>query len=313
MLAIVLVFLAAALIFYVLFAGADFGAGILELFNVRNRSHTSAAIAPVWEANHVWLILVVVILFMGFPTVYTTLSIHLWMPLMAVLVGIVGRGTAFTFRHYDPRGPTRLYSALFSSSSLWTSAWLGVTAGAAVHGRVDPTATTVWDLYLAPWVNPFCLAMAVFVPAAFTLLAAVYLAAEVPTERTRLIRSARVALGVLVATGIAVFWTDPRLAATFASTPASLGAFVVATALLIPFWRTGSRAVAAALVTLVLVGWFGAMYPTVVLLPDGAITFPEAAAPPATLRALVGALIVGSCVIFPGLGYLFVVFKRGVV
>ena len=94
MLTAILSFLAAAVVLYVVLAGADFGAGILEIFG-RGRPEVRRAVthamAPVWEANHVWLILIVVILFMGFPSVYTTISVHLFLPTMAVLVGVVGQ------------------------------------------------------------------------------------------------------------------------------------------------------------------------------------------------------------------------------
>ncbi len=326
----VLFFLGASVLFYVLFGGADFGAGVLELFvgkerRAEQRALVSRAMAPVWEANHMWLVLAVVILFMAFPTVYTTLSVFLFAPMTAVLVGIVARGTAFTFRHYDTltKDWHRAYTAAFALGSLWTSAWLGVVAGALVLGRIDPAGADTWTLYVAPWWNPFCIAMAVFTTALFALLAAVFLVGEADDDGLRAIfrGKARVAAVVLVAAGAAVFATAELaglpLIAAFFGTPASVAAFATATALLVPFWRalgrgrTAARVLGAAIVTLVLLGWYAVQYPVAVRLADGAITFPAAAAPEATLRALLGALLVGSLVIFPGLAYLFRVFKWG--
>src|SRR5438046_4194973 len=99
MLILIVIILGASFILYALLGGADFGAGIVESFAGKREEVTiSKAIAPVWEANHVWLILAVVILFTGFPQVYSSLSLVLHIPLMMVLLGIICRGSAFTFR-----------------------------------------------------------------------------------------------------------------------------------------------------------------------------------------------------------------------
>src|SRR3954453_18793274 len=123
MLALVILILGTSFVLYTLLGGADFGAGIIETFAGRREESTiSRAIAPVWEANHVWLILAVVILFTGFPLVYSSLSLVLHIPLMLVLIGIIARGTAFTFRHYDvgKESSHRRYSFLFKLSSFLT-------------------------------------------------------------------------------------------------------------------------------------------------------------------------------------------------
>ena len=106
MLNIVMIYLWAAILLYLLLGGADFGAGILELFTRRanlvpTRKILYKAIGPVWEANHMWLIITVVILFVGFPAIYTTMSVNLHIPLSLMLLGIIARGTAFAFRHHD--------------------------------------------------------------------------------------------------------------------------------------------------------------------------------------------------------------------
>src|SRR3982750_1491425 len=102
MLNLIITILGASFVLYALLGGADYGAGIIEAFSGRKGEQTvSRALAPVWEANHVWLILAIVILFTGFPAVYSSISTVLHIPLMVVLVGIIFRGCAFTFRHYD--------------------------------------------------------------------------------------------------------------------------------------------------------------------------------------------------------------------
>ena len=93
-----LIFIGLAILLYVLLGGADFGAGILEIFTRRKGINTiSNAIAPVWEANHIWLIVVIVVLFNAFPMVYSTLLTYLHIPVMMALFGIIFRGTAFAF------------------------------------------------------------------------------------------------------------------------------------------------------------------------------------------------------------------------
>lgn len=118
MVEIIIVVLGIAFVFYTLLGGADFGAGIIEVFTgKKGEKAISKAIAPVWEANHVWLILVIVIIFMGFPRVYTVLSTALHIPLFIMLLGIIFRGTAFTFRYYDvDKDHTHNYQFLYSIS-----------------------------------------------------------------------------------------------------------------------------------------------------------------------------------------------------
>src|SRR3990170_3052155 len=102
MLTLIIIILGASFVLYTILGGADFGAGIIETFaGSKGEKTISKAIAPVWEANHVWLILAIVILFSGFPQVYSAISVSLHIPLMIVLIGIVLRGSSFTFRHYD--------------------------------------------------------------------------------------------------------------------------------------------------------------------------------------------------------------------
>ena len=135
---LVILVLGIAVLFYVLLGGADFGAGIVELVTGKRGIDTiSKAIAPVWEANHIWLILAVVILFNGFPLVYTTLTTYLHIPLFIILLGIIFRGTAFTFRYYDTVDNShKYYTQLFRISSLLTPFFLGVTLGAIMLGKI---------------------------------------------------------------------------------------------------------------------------------------------------------------------------------
>ncbi|MCO6431322.1 MAG: cytochrome d ubiquinol oxidase subunit II [Deltaproteobacteria bacterium] len=330
----VIAFLAASLLFYVLFGGADFGAGILELFldeSTRREKQRliSKAMAPVWEANHVWLVLAVVIVFMGFPTVYTTITTALHIPVMALLIGIVGRGCAFTFRHYDA-GPTdysRVYSKVFMVSSLWSSFFIGIIAGACSLGRIENDASTFYAAYIVPWANPFCFFMGLFCCALFAMLAAVYLIGEAKDPDTKSVFRlyALRANIALIITGPLLFMSaeldNLPLVTLFFGNSWCLFCFTAATILLVPLWislrRSGSplisRILAASIVTLVLFGWYALQYPLAIRFNESArtdgISFFTAAAPEATMRALLAALVAGSLLIFPALAYLFKVFK----
>ncbi len=166
---IVIGFLAISLLLYCLLGGADFGAGVLEIF-LRKKQRTEQytiiekAMGPVWEANHMWLILMVVILFMGFPSVYSLISIHLHLPLTAMLVGIIARGCSFTFRHYDAKKgrSQKSYAIFFVFSSVWTPLCLGVVMGALIPGGIHPDYTTYREGFIDPWLRPFPLALGVF-------------------------------------------------------------------------------------------------------------------------------------------------------
>src|SRR6187431_3595343 len=127
MLYVVIVFLYLAILMYIVLGGADFGAGIIEMFtskkNIRRTRKTLYhAIGPIWEANHMWLIIAIVILFVGFPFIYSTLSVYLHIPLVIMLMGIIARGTAFVFRHYDAVQDSmqEIYNRIFVWSSFVT-------------------------------------------------------------------------------------------------------------------------------------------------------------------------------------------------
>ena len=181
MISLILFFLITSLLLYVIFGGADFGAGILELMapkkdSVRTQELTYRALGPVWEANHMWLVLAIVILFVGFPAAYAQLSIHLHIPLMIMLLGIVLRGTMFIFRHYDAvkDGSQIWYARLFAWSSFLTPLFLGMIVGGSIGGQIDPNATSFYDNFVAPWWNAYSLWLGIFFCLSSAFLAAVF-------------------------------------------------------------------------------------------------------------------------------------------
>lgn len=327
---LVVFFLGAALTLYVLFGGADYGAGVLELFRGRKlqaeqETLVNRVMGPVWEANHIWLIIVIVILFMGFPKVYTLTTTYLHLPLTFVLFGIVARGCAFTFRHYDAYhevNSQRIYSRIFRFGSLWTPFWLGVAAGALILGRIDPEASTTRTLFIDPWFNIFSASIGLFTICLFTFLAAIYLIAESDTEALKNLfkKRALVMNALTVLAGLLVFvtaiYSGSDLMNSFVRSRLSQVSFVTATLLLIPLWYfvikgSGWRArlFAGAQAVAVLIGWFGARFPVIVQLKTSQLDVFQAAAPEATLRQLAWALSFGLVLIVPALVYLLRVFR----
>src|SRR5512146_2241093 len=169
MLYVVIIFLLIAVFLYCLLGGADFGAGIIELFAGSNKDKiktlVSKAMAPIWEANHMWVIITVVILFMGFPAIYTQVSISLYIPLILLLIGIIFRGTAFTFRHYDAilDESQIIYSRIFAVSSLIVSFFFGLIVGALVSGKITPEPANFYEGYIHPWINLFSISTGIFI------------------------------------------------------------------------------------------------------------------------------------------------------
>lgn len=331
MIDILVFFIGASLLLYVLLGGSDYGAGILELLPAgklrQAQKHVvNEAMGPVWEANHMWLILVVVILFMGFPTIFTTLMVALHFPMLALLAGIVVRGAAFTFRHYDAvqedARTQRIYTWLFGLSSLWTAFWLGIVVASLNRGTINLEARDFWLAYVAPWWGLYPLAVGFFVTCIFLFLACVYLTGETeePALRRRFMRHAAAANGLVVLAGGLVFVASMQerrsLPAEFLRDPRLLAVVALATLLFVALWwfinrrRTLlTRVVASGQVTLILTGWYLLYAPNALLTEQRALSFYTEAAPTATLRQLVIALLVGSLFIFPSLFFLFRVFK----
>jgi len=330
MIDILILFIGASLLLYVLLGGSDFGAGIIELLpagrlRTAQTKVINRAMGPVWEANHMWLILVVVILFMGFPGIFTTIMTALHVPMLALLVGIVVRGAAFTFRHYDPvqEGRSqRIYTWLFGLSSLWSAGWLGIIAASLNRGIIDPAAREVWAAWFAPWWGFYPLAVGGFVVCIYAFLAGIYLVGETdePGLKRRFLRLAAWSNGLVILSGGLVFAASTAerasLPAAFLRSPLKLAVVALATLLFVALWffiakrRTMlTRVVASGQVTLILLGWYLLYAPNAVITAAGPLSFHNAAAPAATLRQLLLALAVGSLCIFPGLYYLFRIFK----
>lgn len=316
-----------AVLLYVLLGGADFGAGIVELMTgKRGIDIISKAIAPVWEANHIWLILAIVILFNGFPLVFTTLSIYLHIPLFIVLLGIVFRGSAFTFRYYDTvKDETHIhYTRFFRISSVITPFFLGVVLGAILLGRIPENVDgTFFEIFISPWLNLFTASTGVFLTLLFGWLAAVYLIGETTDDDSYIIFSntSRLFFMLLFVTGAGVFIMAEiyglHLLRQFLDSPIAISCVVFAT-ILIPFlWRSITRRsiqmmrlLAGIQTACIIAGWFAVQFPVMIYIEGGKnLTVWNSQAPESTMKMLLYALVVGVLIIVPSFIYLFKVFK----
>ncbi len=319
---------AVALNGYVLLGGADFGGGVWDALASGPRRDAqealiARAIGPIWEANHVWLIIAVVLLFTCFPPAFALMGTALHVPLSIALIGIVLRGSSFTFRSYDTHSAAdERWSRVFAVTSVVTPLLLGVSAGAIASERVALPApgASFESAYLTPWLTPFSVAVGVFALALFAFLAAVYLTVEAERDtalqedfRRRALGSAIVVFVVALVTLMLGQRAVPRLRIYLLSSPeALLFQAATATAAITAIWALIrrryrlARVAAAAQVTLILWGWLLAQYPYVI---PPTLTVTDAASPAATLRAIMVALAVGAALLFPSLAYLFGIFK----
>lgn len=331
MLDFITIILGVSLIFYVVFAGADFGAGIYEFLslftkNPSRKKLVERAIGPIWEANHMWLILSVVIFFMGFPEAFAEFSKLLHIPMVMILVGITLRGTAFAFRHYDPIQDhwQKKYTLLFGISSIWTAFWQGVVV-AALFGDFPAHQNDFLTTYINPWFNIFAFSVGLFVVAVYLYLAQTFFLSEASSNEPELAKSIEKdvwkSLLFVVITGGIVFisavLTRPKFISAYFSTPASITLFLVTTLLLIPLIKSyrsqkfnRARIIVAFQVAFIFLAVFIKRYPVLLSFDDGSVmTYAGVAAPESSLRQLTIALAVGVAIVFPFLIYLMKVFK----
>jgi cytochrome bd ubiquinol oxidase subunit II len=311
---------------YALLGGADFGAGFWDLLaggplrGAAQRKLIEHAIGPVWEANHVWLIFVLVMLWTGFPEAFAAIASSLYVPLTLVAVGVILRGAGFAFRKaVSGVALERLFGATFAASSVITPFFLGTVAGAVASGRVPPGIAEAHPL--RSFINPTSVLGGVLAVVVCAYLAAVYLTADarragdgvlVEAFRRRALASGAVAGGVVLG-GIGVLHADaPDLFAGLTNRGLPLVA-ISAVAGLVSLgcvWSRrflAGRVAAATAVTAVLWGWAAGQYP---YLREGELTIRHAAAAPVTLRAVLISLAVGAVLVVPALVALLVMAQR---
>jgi cytochrome d ubiquinol oxidase subunit II len=311
---------------YTLLGGADFGGGIWDLVSggaargAERRKLIERSIGPVWEANHVWLILVMVLFWTTFPSAFAAFASTLYIPLTLAALGIIGRGAAFAFRTASHTlREQRLYGATFAASSVVTPFFLGTLVGAVASGRVPP-GIAQGDIWTS-WLNPTSIYAGLLAVGSCAYLAAVYLLADARRagadglvaefRRRALISGVIVGAGALA--GLAVVAADaPGLYADLRgqALPVVLVSLVAGVASLVLI-STGryvlARVTAALAVAAVLWSWAAAQYP-VLLPPDLPIS--AAAGDPTVLATVLGALAAGSVLLVPSLLWLFGIFQR---
>jgi cytochrome d ubiquinol oxidase subunit II len=319
----------AAVIAYAVLGGADFGGGIWDLFargprRDAQRDAIAQAMGPVWEANHVWLIFVIVIVFTAFPRAYEALSIALYLPFHLVLLGITLRGAAFVFRAYSPRRgdvrrtpAERRWGALFGGASVLTPVLLGMCLGAVSAGNIRIAEGDVVTIGSPAWLQPVAVAMGALALALCAYLAAVYLAIETDGELREDFRRRALLAGTFVVALSVLALPLLRLEARhlwdglvggrglIALVPGAIAALLSGLALLRRWYRT-ARAAAIVQIGCLLAGWGLAQAPYLIY-PD--LTFAGAAAPDATLRFVLWSTAPGLALLLPSLWYLFRVFK----
>lgn len=314
----------ATLVAYAVLAGADFGAGVWDFLSrgprrAEQRRAIADAIGPVWEANHVWLIFLIVLLFTCFPPVYAAASTALFWPLHLVLIGIVLRGTAFVFRAYGaPAGPqAEAWGHVFGGASAITPMLLGMSLGAVSTGEIRVVHGTVTPGSLSAWLAPLPVMTGLLTVLLCAYLAAVYLAWETQGDvqrdfQHRALVTWLVAGVVSIATlfvarheaphlwqGLTTFPAVGLLAAGVLLAPASAYALVRR-----HFAR--ARVFGAGQVTVLLTGWGAAQWPYLIY-PD--LTVTDSSAPASTLSLTFGMLPIGVLLLLPSLWFLFAVFK----
>jgi len=322
---------------YAVMGGADYGGGVWDLLasgprKQAQRALISDAIGPIWEANHVWLILVVVLVFTCFPMAFARLAVVLHVPITLMLIGVVLRGSAFTFRTYDSKRDAvqRRWGTTFAIASVATPVLLGVCVGALASGAVGEAdlARGFRSALLDSWLTPFALAVGLFTLVLFAFLAATYLTLEASSaprrdekEEAALHEDFRrralwagvavfaAALLVLLLSGEAA----PRLRAGLTGGGWALALHLVtAAAAVTALWALWARrysiarVAAIAQVSCILWGWAWAQFPFLV---PPAVTIAAGAAPAVTLELTLLGVAVGFAVLVPSLWYLFRIFK----
>ncbi|MBE1877487.1 cytochrome d ubiquinol oxidase subunit II [Myceligenerans sp. TRM 65318] len=308
------------LVAYAVFGGADFGSGFYDLTagdaarGAELRTEIDESIGPVWEANHVWLVYVLVMWWTGFPTAFAAAMSTLILPLLLALLGIVLRGAGFAFRKFSATlSQARLYGALFAGSSLIAPFFLGTAAGAIASGRVP--ADGQGDRW-SSWLNPTSLLAGAITVACCAFLAGTFLTADatraghggLAAQLRRRALLVGAVTGVLVLGSLVPIARDaPTLAEGLTGRAAPLIATSIlggigALVFLLRRRPAAGRVSAVIAVASVIIGWGAAQYPW--LLVDE-VTIADAAGAPATLRALLLVAALAGVIVIPLLVYLF--------
>ncbi len=309
---------------YAVFGGADFGAGLWDLVagdaekGERPRALIQRSLTPVWEANHVWLIFILVVLWTAFPEAFAAVMSTLYVPLALAALGIVLRGAGFAFRKsIESLGARRAMGATFALSSVLTPFFMGTVVGAIAAGNVpaegNGAAFSSWIAPLPLLVGALFVASGAYVAAVFLVSDARAAAPDLETYFKRRALIAAVAAGALAVAGLFALHSEARyifdrlidqgLPLVLLSALCGLGAL----ALLLRGGGRGMRPLAVGAVVAVIWGWGVAQFPY--LLPTS-LRIDQAAAPGPTLDAVLIVFVIAAVVVLPSLGLLYWLSQR---
>jgi len=316
-----LAFALVGLALYAVLGGADFGAGFWQLVAGRGRradeirDHAHHAMAPVWEANHVWLIFVLTVIWTAYPAAFGSIASTLSIPLFVAGIGIVLRGGAYALRAgTTTTGEQRRVDTVFALSSVLTPFALGTAIGGIASGRVhvgNPGGSLT-----SSWLNPTSITIGLLAVASAAYMAAVFLSGDAErgghgqlAEQFRLrALAAGVAAGAVAIAGLVVLRFDAHRLFTHLTQGAGLPALVLSLmagiTTLALIWRRRyepARYTAALAVAATIAGWALAQRP--LFLRD--LTVQQAAAGHDTQVAIVVAVLAGGVILFPSLALLF--------
>jgi cytochrome d ubiquinol oxidase subunit II len=322
-----LIFALIGLVLYTVLAGADFGAGLWQLIAGRGpkaariRDHAHDSMAPVWEANHVWLIFVITVVWTAYPAALGSIASTLSVPLFIAAIGIIFRGAAYALRAGTPTPrQLRVIDTVFSLSSILTPFALGAAVGGIASRRV-PVGNATGHLF-SSWLNPTSILVGALAVVTAAYLAAVYLSADAvrvgEPDLAREFRARALAAGSLAGPialgGLAVLHSDAHPLYHHLVNGDGQAALIVSIlagiATLTLVWRSRfelARYTSALAVAAIVAGWALAQRPT--FLPG--LTIHQAAASHDTLVAVVVAVIAGAAILFPSLGLLFRLVLQG--
>jgi cytochrome d ubiquinol oxidase subunit II len=309
---------------YALFGGADFGAGLWDLVagdaekGRRPRALIQRSLTPVWEANHVWLIFILVVLWTAFPDAFGAVMSTLYVPLALAALGIVLRGAGFAFRKpVQSLQAQRAMGATFALSSVLTPFFMGTVVGAIAAGNVPPGGGDAFS----SWLQPLPLLTGAMFVATGAYLAAVFLVGdarrsddtELESHFARRALGAAAVAGAFAAAGIVALHSEARyvydrlldqgLPLVLLSALCGIGAI----AALLRGWRRPLRPLAAGAVAAVIWGWGLAQFPY--LLPTS-LQITQSAAPSDTLTAVILVFLAAALLVLPALGLLYWLSQR---
>ena len=318
-----------SIIIYAAFGGADFGGGVWYFFIFgfspkaqAQRELIARAIGPVWEANNVWLVYLVVGLYTAFPSVAAILATALFIPFSLALIGVVLRGAAFAFESHIPQSVEvrEVYGRMFSSASTITPFLLGACAAAVASGEIRVQHGNLPVAVWAPWLTPFALTVGAMGISLCAVIAAVYLTVEAQTAKnTELMEAFRIRafiasfvtagfalLGLILAQSEApILWHGMLAHALWAVIVTILIGIAMVIALF--FRRYKVARVLIVMGTGALLGTWGLSQIPYLIPPD--VTITGAASPPVTMIAFLVSAFVGMLLLLPSLWFLFHIFK----